>query len=185
MPVPNCFFEAAFVESPDSIIQIQTVQSFAILWQSPWAILGTVDLINPSLCLAKFCLSYLKHLETTCLLLVAVFFPHVLVCVVILWISVNISARWKHSVCHFTSESSCVPFSLCSQAAPQSFGQIYAALLPGGNFSYAFCWLLIFTSLFPKPLKLKKCLSPTLCFLSLQLRISCFDSPFIPLFVNS
>lgn len=162
MPVPNCFFQVAFVASSDSIIQIQTVQSFAILWQSPWAILGTVYLISPSLCLAKFYLLYLKHFGITCLLLVAVFifFFHMLICVVILWISVNISARWKHSVCQFTSESSCVPFSLCSQAAPHSFGQIYAALLPGGKFSYVFCLLLIFTSLCLKPPKFKKYLSP-------------------------
>lgn len=84
-----CFFQVAFVESPDSIIQIQTVHSFAILWQSPWAIWGTVYLINPSLCLAKFCLSYLKHFETTFLLIAGVFFfPHLSPCCYIVDMSI-------------------------------------------------------------------------------------------------
>lgn len=105
--------------------------------------------------------SWLKHFETTCLLLVAVFFSHMLVCVVILWISVNISARQKHSVCAFTSESSCVPFSLCSQAAPHSFGQIYSTPLPGAK-QVQLCVLLVscFHITVPQAFKIKKTAYP-------------------------
>lgn len=115
MPVPNCFFQVAFVENSDSIIQTQTVQSFAILWQSPWTILGTVTwsilvFVLPNSFIVKAFWNYLS-VASCC-----IFFPHVSLCSYIVDISQYLCQVEAFCLCLYFWILLCTIFSLQSSS---------------------------------------------------------------------
>lgn len=187
MPVSNCFFQIAFVRSADSILVILTLQTVLSLAYSANLPKQFEGLYTWSVLVFDQILSFIhKAFWNYFSVASRHFIFYVLVCELRVLKLFYIYARWKYSVCQFTSESSCILFSFCSLVVPHSFGQIYAAPFPGGTSSYVLCWLLIFSSPCPQPTKLNKLLFPlSLSFLSLKLRLLYFHSSFIPLFANS